>query len=116
PPAEYCGELVSHNDANLDNVVFRGSTAVALIDWDLAGPGSRLWDVAGAARMWAPLRPDAQIPDARRGQALRRLRLFVDAYGLAPDERPRLIAAIAANQEWFRRLILELIAGGHAAF
>jgi hypothetical protein len=116
PPAEYRGELVSHNDANLDNVVFRGSTAVALIDWDLAGPGSRLWDVAGAARMWAPLRPDAQIPDARRGQALRRLRLFVDAYGLDPDDRPRLIAAIAANQEWFRRLILGLIAGGHAAF
>jgi hypothetical protein len=116
PPAAYRGELVSHNDPNLDNVVFRGSTAVGLIDWDLASPGSRLWDVAAAARMWAPLRPDAQIPDARRGQTLRRLRLFVDAYGLAAEERPRLIAAVAENQEWFRRLILELIAGGHTAF
>jgi hypothetical protein len=116
PPAQYQGELVSHNDPNLDNVVFRGSAAVALLDWDMASPGSRLWDVACAARMWAPVRPDAQIPDARRGQALRRLRLFVDAYGLADADRPRLIRAIAENQDWFRRLILERIAGGHVAF
>jgi hypothetical protein len=116
PPAAFGGELVSHNDPNLDNVVFRGGRAVALIDWDLASPGSRLWDVACAARMWAPVRPDAQIPDARRGQALRRLRLFVDSYGLAAEARPRLIGAIAENQSWFRRLIQELVAGGHAAF
>jgi hypothetical protein len=116
PPASFRGELVSHNDPNLDNVVFRGARAVALIDWDLASPGSRLWDVACAVRMWAPVRPDAQIPDTRRGQALRRLRLFVDAYGLAEEDRPRLIGAIAANQDWFRRLIEQLVAGGHAAF
>jgi hypothetical protein len=116
PPAPFRGTLVSHNDPNLDNVVFREERAVALIDWDLASPGSQLWDVGCAARMWAPVRPDAQIPDARRGQALRRLRLFVDAYGLPAEDRPRLISAIAANQEWFRRLIQELIAGGHVAF
>src|SRR3954447_9536246 len=53
PPEPFGGELISHNDVNLDNVVFRGGRAVALIDFDLAGPGSRLWDVAGAARLWA---------------------------------------------------------------
>ena len=57
PHTDFTGELISHNDVNLDNVVFRGGRAVALIDFDLAGPGSRLWDVAGAARLWAPLRP-----------------------------------------------------------
>src|SRR3954452_4237139 len=36
PPAPFAGELVSHNDVNLDNVVFRGGQAVAFIDFDLA--------------------------------------------------------------------------------
>jgi len=116
PPTSFRGELVSHNDPNLDNVVFRDRRAVALIDWDLASPGSRLWDVACAARMWAPVRPDAHIPDARRGRALRRLRLFVDAYGLGDADRGRVIAAVAANEEWFRHLIQQLVAAGHVAF
>ena len=58
PPPSLAGELVSHNDPNLDNIIFRDGRAVALIDFDLASPGSRLWDVACAARLWAPLRPD----------------------------------------------------------
>src|SRR5215217_3807410 len=63
PPPPLAGELVSHNDPNLDNIIFRDGRAVALIDFDLASPGSRLWDVACAARLWAPLRPTAYIID-----------------------------------------------------
>jgi Phosphotransferase enzyme family len=116
PPEPFAGELVGHNDPNRDNVVFRGSRAVALIDFDLASPGSRLWDVACAARMWAPLRAEAYIRDARRGRALQRLRLFVDAYEVDDADRARLIAAVQENQDWFRRLIEKQIAAGHAAF
>src|SRR4051794_1954747 len=76
-PQAFSGELISHNDVNLDNVVFRGGRAVALIDFDLAGPGSRLWDVAGAARLWTPLRPQCCIDDSWRTRVLDRLRLFV---------------------------------------
>ena len=36
--------------------------AVALIDFDLASPGSAVWDVACAARLWAPLRDPADVP------------------------------------------------------
>src|SRR3954452_14355189 len=82
PPAPFAGGLISHNDVNLDNVVFRDGRAVALIDFDLASPGSRVWDVACAARLWAPLRPDPDIVDTRRGRAVERFRLFVDGYGL----------------------------------
>ena len=42
PPAPFAGELISHNDSNLDNVVFRDGRAVALIDFDLASPGCRV--------------------------------------------------------------------------
>jgi Phosphotransferase enzyme family len=70
PPAPFAGELISHNDVNLDNVVFREGRAVALIDFDLASPGSRVWDVACAARLWVPLRPEPCIDDARQGRVI----------------------------------------------
>ena len=116
PPAPFAGELVSHNDVNLDNVVFRDGRAVALIDFDMAGPGSRVWDVACAARLWAPVRPDATIRDARRGRGLRRLRLFLDAYGADDGDRRRLPAALQQNQEWFYDIVGSAAANGHTAF
>jgi len=55
-PPGFRDGLVSHNDPNLDNVVFSGGRAVGLIDFDLAAPGSAVWDVACAGLQWAPLR------------------------------------------------------------
>jgi hypothetical protein len=116
PPEPFAGELVSHNDLNLDNVVFRDNRAVALIDFDLASPGSRLWDVACAARLWAPVRPDSSIHDSRRGRTFERLRLFIDSYGVDDADRHRMAAAIPENQQWFGRLIARYVAAGHTAF
>ena len=62
PPEPYSGTLVCHNDPNLDNVVFRAGKAVALIDFDLASPGTALWDVAAAVRLWSPLRTTNTSP------------------------------------------------------
>jgi hypothetical protein len=116
PPEPFSGELISHNDINLDNVVFRDGRAAALIDFDLASPGSRLWDVAGAVRLWAPLRPDHHIHDERRGRALDRLRLFVDRYDLADEDRERLVEAVLQSHNWIYELIGEQVANGHAGF
>ncbi len=116
PPDPFAGELVSHNDPNLDNVVFRDGRAVALIDFDLASPGSRVWDVACAARLWAPLRPDRFIDDARRGRALARFRLFADSYGLSDTDRARLVSAVRHNHEWSYDIVGTAAANGHPAF
>ena len=117
PPAAYVDDVVSHNDPNLDNIVFRAGRAVALIDFDLASPGSRVWDVACAARLWAPLRPDAYITDARRGRALERFRLFVDNYGIdTRADRIKVVRGARANYEWFYNLIENSVARGHEAF
>jgi hypothetical protein len=116
PPAAYVEGLVSHNDLNLDNVVFRDGRAVALIDFDLASPGSRLWDVACAARLWAPLRPDGTIDDDRRGLGLARFQLFVDSYGVPARDRSRLVEAVRQNHGWFRELIRTHAEEGHAVF
>ncbi|MEO6501959.1 MAG: phosphotransferase [Jatrophihabitantaceae bacterium] len=99
-PGEYRERLVSHNDPNLDNVIFREGRAVALIDFDLASPGSRLWDVALAARLWVPLRDPDDVDDQRAGRTAERLRLLVDAYGLDGEERSRLAAAASHSHSW----------------
>ncbi|MFI7064639.1 phosphotransferase [Kribbella sp. NPDC050124] len=115
-PAEYVEDLVSHNDPNLDNVVFRDGVAIALIDFDLAGPGSALWDVATAVRLWAPLRPEADIADVRRGRTLTRLRRFADAYGLDEADRARLIDATARNHVWCMDYVRRGSETGHPWF
>src|ERR1700722_5896379 len=68
-PARYRTGLVSHNDVYPANLVFRGGRAVALIDFDLAGPGSAAWDFAAAA----PPPPPVPLPH-RAGRPGRRAR------------------------------------------
>ena len=72
-PAAFRGGIVCHNDPNLDNVVFAGGRAVALVDFDLASPGCAAWDVGvrrpamgaparRARHAGAPARPRARPP------------------------------------------------------
>jgi hypothetical protein len=115
-PAAFGGDLLCHNDPNLDNVVFSGGRATALIDFDLAAPGSAVWDVACAARFWVPLRDDRDVPERLRGRALARLRIFADAYGLPAAQRVRLPAAVRAAHAWAYEVVRAAVADDHAAF
>jgi aminoglycoside phosphotransferase (APT) family kinase protein len=115
-PAEFRAGLLSHNDPNLDNVIFSGGRAVALIDFDLAGPGSAAWDVACAARLWAPLRDERDAPAVVRGRALERLRTFVDAYGAPPSERTRIVDAVIHTHDWAYEIVRAAVARGHRPF
>jgi hypothetical protein len=72
--------------------------------------------VACAARLWAPIRPDERIRDARRGRSLERFRVFLGAYGTDDLDLGLLVPAVQQNQEWFSRLIDRYVAGGHAGF
>lgn len=99
-PAPFDGRGIAHNDPNLDNVIFRDGRAVALIDFDLAGPGTAVWDVAAAARLWAPLRAPVDTPDVRRGRELHRMRILVDAYGLDDAGRADFVSALRDGHEW----------------
>lgn len=104
-PPPFAGTSVTHNDPNLDNVVFRDGRAVALVDFDLAAPGDPVWDVAGTARLWAPLRDPVDASDGRRHRELARLRILADAYGLDDDGRSRLAAATGAHHAWMCELV-----------
>ncbi|MGC4892474.1 hypothetical protein [Micromonospora sp. DT31] len=74
-------EMIVHDLAPWDLVI--GDRWV-VIDWDNAGPGSRLWDLAYAVHGFVPM---SARPDWQRADAGQRLRTLVDAYGL--DERQR---------------------------
>jgi mutator protein MutT len=73
------GELICHHDFAPYNVVLSASTTdeqiIGVFDWDMAGPGTRLDDLAFAAWNWVPLR--GTLPAS---QAARRLCLMADAY------------------------------------
>jgi Phosphotransferase enzyme family len=116
PPVEFAGNIVTHNDMKIDNVVFRGARAVGLIDFDLAGTGSRAWDVACAARLWAPLRPGVHISDKRRHRKFERFRLLVDSYGMNDSDRMKVVEGVEQNYVWFYNLIKTQAASAHAAF
>jgi hypothetical protein len=115
-PAAFREGLISHNDPNLDNVIFSGGVAVGLIDFDLASPGSAVWDVTCAARLWAPLRDERDVPECLRGRSLDRLRLFVDAYGLTRRERLRVADLAIHTHERCYRVVRAALGGGHEPF
>jgi thiamine kinase-like enzyme len=98
------------------NLIFRDGRAVALIDFDLAGPGSAAWDFASAARSWVPLADDRDVDDIRQGRVLERFAIFLQASGLARAARRNVAEAIVANHDWTYAIVTEPAAAGHRAF
>jgi hypothetical protein len=92
------GSIVCHNDLYGGNVILRAGRPVAFIDWEMAGPGEPLTDLASAACFWVPVASDERAAElglspARRGD---RLRLLCDSYGLEADVRARFVDAVCA--------------------
>jgi len=85
-------ELVSHRDYALGNVVFRGGLPAALIDFDLAKPTTRVYDIANALWYWAPLRdPRDRSPALAHADIPHRVAVFADAYGMTAQQRAGLM-------------------------
>lgn len=102
PPDEET--LIAHHDLAPWNLVL-GEDRSVFIDWDTAGPGSRLWDLSYAAHGFVPLSPVLALSDASA-----RLRSLVDGYGLDEQDRRRLAPLIV------RRILAmyDLLRTGHA--
>ena len=49
------GLIIGHNDAAPYNAVWRDGHLAGFIDWDMAAPVTRTWDLAFAAFSWVPL-------------------------------------------------------------
>ena len=97
-------EVICHHDAAPHNVSGGRTAPSALIDFDLASPGARIYDVAYAAWTWVPLFSDRDSytlgwkrPEPAAPAAAVRRRVRADPPGPAPagpdhpqaDRRPR---------------------------
>lgn len=97
--------LVTHADVTPQNTVFRAGSPVALIDFDMTRPTTRLLDVINTAMHWVPLGAPADRAPAHAGVDVPgRLRLFVDEYGLGAEDRQAFVpmAGRAFRRTWHR--------------
>lgn len=75
------GEIVCHNDPAAYNWIADGDRVAGVVDWDMAGPGVALDDLAFVAWMSVPLREERPVDVVAR-----RLVLLAGAYGdVAPE-------------------------------
>ncbi|MEH3033476.1 MAG: phosphotransferase [Aeromicrobium erythreum] len=69
-------QVICHHDPGAYNWIIQSGHFVAMIDWDMAGPGERIDDLAFLAWTGVPLYRDIGVEEAAR-----RLDLVVEAYG-----------------------------------
>jgi tRNA A-37 threonylcarbamoyl transferase component Bud32 len=88
-------EVLCHNDFAIYNIIFNNYRPVGIIDFDVAGPGPRLWDIAYTLYTCVPL---SRIYHSETGQAVdyhslqhrdrvkQRVELFYESYGVGIEE------------------------------
>lgn len=110
-------EVVCHWDAAPYNYVFRGSRAAGLIDFDNAGPGRRIDDLAYFAYRFAPLCDVSNLDDGgwaadvdRHGRLHRMAELYPDPRW--PDLPDLIITRLQKMKDW----ILSRVEAGDPAF
>lgn len=83
-------EVLCHNDFAIYNIIFNHERPIGIIDFDVAGPGPRLWDIAYTLYTCVPL---SRCYLSETGETVyynssqhanrikQRVRLFFDSYG-----------------------------------
>jgi hypothetical protein len=111
------GPMICHNDLFPENVVFRDGRVVAFIDFDMAGPGRALWDVAIAAQEWAPLHaPDARVAHPSSLDGITRFGRFARAYGVPPEQADELVDIVFTERAHSMAHIRAEIAAGNPSW
>jgi hypothetical protein len=110
-------EVICHNDWAPYNALFDGHRPIAMLDWDSAGPGSRVWDVALSAYKWVPLYPKLDssnnplVPLPMRASRLAR---FCAAYGSV--EAPEVLSTLVGQLRFLADFIQAQADAGDPGF
>lgn len=106
-------EVLCHGDFAPHNMVFRDGRAAAVIDFDTAHPGPRVWDFAWTVCCFG-------LFSGSEGDAadlpVHRVAVLADAYGLSTSERETLPEVMAARLRHLVAHIREQAAAGHPGF
>ncbi|TBN57665.1 aminoglycoside phosphotransferase family protein [Glaciihabitans arcticus] len=94
-PSHEPAEVICHNDFAPYNFAFEGERMTGVIDWDMASPGARAWDLAYLAYRLVPLSSE---PGGPRAEADARLDRLLEQYG-AEFDREHLLAQVVLRLE-----------------
>jgi len=88
-------EILCHNDFAIYNIVFNDERPIGIIDFDVAAPGPRLWDIAYTLYTCVPLSrfylsetgEKIYYNSSQHAQHIKqRVKLFFDSYGEEAEE------------------------------
>ncbi len=102
-PVGPVASFLGHRHVAPENTVFRDGRAVALLDFDLTSPSSRVDEVVNLLLWWAGwMAPEDRNPVFQGVDPGERGRLLVDTYGLSDEEKEWVVpvAISAAQQSW----------------
>lgn len=108
--------VICHYDLAPYNVVYDGTEPVGMIDFDAAGPGRRVDDIAYFAYRFAPLVADSNFSDGGWDAGIDRfdrLRQILDVY--PTDERLLIPDIVIERLTGMRQWILDRAAAGDEA-
>ncbi|WP_100404301.1 aminoglycoside phosphotransferase family protein [Bacillus solitudinis] len=117
-------EVVCHNDFAIYNIIFNHKRPVGIIDFDVAGPGPRLWDIAYTLYTCVPL---SRPYNTKTGEAVcydplkdgdrikQRVNLFFESYGIEGMEKG-FLEMVLLRVEGLCKYMIKKASEGDVAF
>lgn len=118
-------EVVCHNDFAIYNIIFKQEKPVGIIDFDVAGPGPRLWDIAYTLYTCIPL---SRLHHTETGEIVyynpsqdadrikQRVQLFFESYGYDEDMEEEYLAMVVLRLEGLCNYMKRKASEGDLAF